>query len=255
MATGAVLGVIGAAVGATALVWTWQISQQVSALPGEDIAARVAALEEGTGTSDALADALAERIAADDALAERLRGPAGAAVDVDAVAAQLVEQYGEALTGPAGAPGPAGADAVAPSAAQVAVAVLEIAGDALVGPPGPPGAGAALPAGAVIAWQSDACPEGWVPVGDIGGRFILGAGAGTGGTTYAVGRTGGGESHNHGVTVNLMTAATVAQDPAVTVPAVTAGHCRFGQRGRGVLVGHAALSGAAVLHPRRGVAA
>ncbi len=223
MATGTVLGAVGIAAGAAALVWTWQVNQQVTALPGEDLAARVATLEAAAADPGAVAEALAARIDSDADLAERLRGPAGAAGEaptVDDVVAGLIDQHGEALTGPAGAPG---ADAVAPTAMEVAAALLATAGDALTGPPGPPGAGAALPAGAVIAWQGEACPDGWAAVGDTGGRFILGAGSGTGGTTYDVGRTGGGESHNHGVTVNLMSAATVAEDPAGTLQAVAAG--------------------------------
>lgn len=229
MALGAVLGGIGAVAGAAALIWTWQMSEQAAALTGENLTQRVAALEEQAGAPEAVAEALAARIAEDAALAELLRGPAGPqgpAPAVDAVAAALTADHAEALIGPQGASGPAGADAVAPSPAEIAEEILALAGDTLTGPPGPvgpPGPTGGLPAGSVLAVQSEACPEGWAPVETTSGRFILGAGTGAGGSRYAVGQTGGGASHNHGVTVNLMPAGTVAEDPAGTVSPAAAG--------------------------------
>ena len=232
MAVGAVLGGIGMVAGAAALVWTWQVSQQVAALDGENMTQRVATLEEQAGTPEAVAEALAAKIADDAALADLLRGPEGpqgAPPAVDAVAAALMADHAEALSGPQGASGPAGADAVAPSPAEIAQEILALAGDTLTGPPGepgpagPPGPTGGLPAGSVLAVQSEACPEGWAPAEATRGRFILGAGAGAGGSSYAVGETGGGASHNHGVTVNLMPAGTVAEDPAGTVSPAAAG--------------------------------
>ena len=228
MAMGTVFGVIGTVAGAAALIWTWQVNEELKAVSDEDLAGRVAALEDHAGVPEAVAAALAARIEADAALADRLRGPAGppGEADVDAVAARLAAAHAGALAGP---PGPTGADAVAPSAADIAAELLATAGDALTGPPGepgpagPPGPSMALPPGAVIAWQSDGCPEGWTPVAAAAGRFILGAGAGAGGTTYGVGATGGGSSHNHGVTVNLMPAGTAAEDPAGALSVAAAG--------------------------------
>ena len=65
--------------------------------------------------------------------------------------------------------------------------------------------------GAIVAFRSSACPLGWVPVTDVSGRTIIGAGAGSGLTARVNGQTGGAEmhtltvselpSHSHGLNI------------------------------------------------------
>lgn len=70
----------------------------------------------------------------------------------------------------------------------------------------------AVPAGAVMAFDLDSCPEGWEPLDKLAGRVVMGAGQrdGSGLTPRKLGETGGEErhhltidempSHNHQIT-------------------------------------------------------
>ena len=49
--------------------------------------------------------------------------------------------------------------------------------------------------GAIAAFDSERCPDGWEPFNDANGRVIIGAGASTGLTTRNVDETGGVETH------------------------------------------------------------
>ncbi len=54
---------------------------------------------------------------------------------------------------------------------------------------------ALIPAGAVLAFNLDACPAGWTDFSSSAGRTIIGSGSGVGLTTRTLGQTGGEETH------------------------------------------------------------
>lgn len=66
----------------------------------------------------------------------------------------------------------------------------------------------AVPAGAVMAFDLDSCPEGWEPLDKLAGRVVMGAGMrdGSGLTPRKLGETGGEEQHR--LTVDEMPSHT-----------------------------------------------
>lgn len=81
--------------------------------------------------------------------------------------------------------------------------------------------GGGLPAGAVIAFNSVACPTGWTEVTDLRGRFVVGVGT-LGSDTYALGDMGG--EARHTLSIAELAAHTHPVDPPSTSTSSAGNH-------------------------------